>query len=314
MYQLIGPIMSDSYPPLTPETKIFLDSHPRTMYIALGTIVATPKRINGILLQSLLEAVENNVIDGVIWGLSKVKVDTIPETITISNGKMFNTADIINNKHPHIQILSFAPQFSILAHDNCKLFLSHVGASSSNEALYHGKPVLALPIASDQFGNAKKLEEQARVALTLDKMDLTVEEILTKMKRLLTEEEFKINSEQMKLLARINSKGKYRAADLIEFVIRSNELNQKISSLTNSTFSLSDSRYLSQWISPDTRMGFIRGNYFDIYLSLLAIVLGTLLGGLLIIIFVIYKLSRWVYHKYLFNLVKNLKNHKSKNE
>ncbi|CAH1767356.1 7349_t:CDS:2, partial [Entrophospora sp. SA101] len=303
IHQLIGPIMSDTYPPLAPETEKFLKEHPRTMFVALGTVVLTSKKTNGILLQSFLEAVENNVVDGVIWGLSKVKVDSIPETITLSSGKVFNTTDIINNKHPNIQILSFAPQFSILAHDNCKVFLSHVGQSSSNEAMYNGKPILALPIAFDQYGNAEKLKTFAGTALTLDKIDLTVEEVLIKIQRLLTEEKFKINAEKMKLLARINSKGKYKAADLIEFAIHSNELNQKLNSVNNDSLSLSlrDGQYLNQFISPDTRMGFIRGNYFDVYLTLLVITLVSLV----ISIFLIYKLARWIYIKDLFNLAKN---------
>src|SRR5437764_7488953 len=213
--------MSDDYPPLAPETKEFLEKHPRTMFIALGTVVSTSTKNNGILLRSFIEAIENGVLDGVIWGLSKAKVDEIPKKIILSNGKELDTFDIINNKHPNIQILSYAPQFSILAHENCRVFLSHGGTSSSNEALYNGKPILVMPIAFDQYGNAEKLEEFSGVALTLDKTNLKVEEILTKIRRLLSEEKFKINSERMKILARINSKGKYRAADLIEYVIRS---------------------------------------------------------------------------------------------
>ena len=219
--------MSDDYSPLASETKEFLEKHPRTMFVAFGTMWCASKKNNGIFLQSFIEAIENDMLDGVIWGLSKAKVDEIPKKITLSNGKELDTFDIINNKHPNIQILSYAPQFSILAHENCRLFLSHGGTSSSNEALYNGKPILVMPIAFDQYGNAEKLEEFAGVALTLDKTNLKVEEILTKIRRLLSEEKFKINSEKMRFLARINSKRKYRAADLIEYVIRSYELKSR---------------------------------------------------------------------------------------
>ena len=209
--------MSDVYTPLASETKEFLEKHPRTMFVAFGTWVSTSNKNNGILLQSFIEAIENDMLDGVIWGLSKTQSDEIPEKITLSNGKEFNTIDIINNKHPNIQILSYAPQFSILAHENCRVFLSHGGTSSSNEALYNGKPILVMPIAFDQYGNAEKLDEFSGVALTLDKANLNVKEILTKIQRLLSEENFKINSEKMKILARINGKRKYGAADLIEY-------------------------------------------------------------------------------------------------
>ncbi|CAJ0757011.1 11695_t:CDS:2, partial [Entrophospora sp. SA101] len=267
--QEIGPIMSDSYPPLSPETKKFLDNHPRTMLVAFGTQFYVSERNNGILLQSFIEAIENNVLDGVIWGLSNIILEEIPKTITLSNGKEFDTIDIINNKHPNIHILSFAPQFSILAHENCKVFLSHTGASSANEALYNGKPILALPIALDQHGNAEKLEKFAGVALTLDKMTLNVEEILIKLQRLLREEKFKINGEKMKFLARINSKRKHRAADLIEYTIQAHESKEKLNR-----------------------------NYLDVYLALLSIVLVTLV----ISVFTIYKLTSLIVAKFLINL------------
>ena len=224
--------MSDSYPPLTPEVKKFLDNHPRTMLVSLGGTVYLSKKNNGILLQSFIEVIEKGLIDGVIWGLSNVRTNEIPETLTLSNGKEVNTIDIINNKHPNIQILSYAPQFSILEHENCKLFLSHGGINSIHEALYNGKPLLVMPIAFDQFGNADKIKDFVGVGLTLDRTKLNVKEILLKIQLLLSDEKFKINSKRMKILARINSKRKYRAVDLIEYVIQAHELKENLKNQT----------------------------------------------------------------------------------
>jgi glucuronosyltransferase len=48
------------------------------------------------------------------------------------------------------------PQNDILAHANTKLFVSHCGANGQYEALYHGVPMLCLPLFGDQTYNAKR--------------------------------------------------------------------------------------------------------------------------------------------------------------
>lgn len=55
----------------------------------------------------------------------------------------------------------------ILAHPNVKAFISHGGLLGSTEAVYHGKPVVGIPIFGDQRLNIKRAS-QAGWAITLD--------------------------------------------------------------------------------------------------------------------------------------------------
>ncbi|CAG8837675.1 32129_t:CDS:1, partial [Racocetra persica] len=189
---------------------------------------------------------------------------------------------ILNNQNPNIHITPYAPQFELLNHTNVKVFLSHAGKGSSNEALYTATPVLSLPIAFDQVGNAEALEASG-VALTLSKHDLQVEDIILKIEKLLNDDSFKLNAKRMQVLAKINSKRKYRAADMIEYLLLASQstsesedtlISEGINKDNISEREFSNS-YLRELVTPDTRMGFIRGHYIDVF--------GTFLAGILII-------------------------------
>src|ERR1041385_3372076 len=143
------------------------------MFVALGTFLYLSPENNAKLLQSLIEAIEHDIIDGAIWGNIKEKQQSFPSNLTLSDGRIISTSDVFDNKYPNIHIASYIPQFSILNHTNTKIFLSHCGSGSTYETLFTGTPVLSLPIAFDQFGNADKLVS-AGVALKLDKLDLRV--------------------------------------------------------------------------------------------------------------------------------------------
>ena len=41
-------------------------------------------------------------------------------------------------------------------HKDCRLFLTHGGLNSLQEAVYHGVPVLGLPLVNDQISNMKR--------------------------------------------------------------------------------------------------------------------------------------------------------------
>ncbi|KAK5642853.1 hypothetical protein RI129_009020 [Pyrocoelia pectoralis] len=67
--------------------------------------------------------------------------------------------DHLPDKPSNVLIRSWLPQQHILAHPNVVLFITHGGVSSTIEAVYHGKPILGLPVFSDQSLNMAKAEE-----------------------------------------------------------------------------------------------------------------------------------------------------------
>lgn len=63
------------------------------------------------------------------------------------------------------------------AHPNVCLFITHVGMLSSQEAIYHGVPVVGIPFLADQFLNIIKLSTRG-AGVQLDYQALSKQSIL----------------------------------------------------------------------------------------------------------------------------------------
>ncbi|KAF0554417.1 UDP-Glycosyltransferase/glycogen phosphorylase [Gigaspora margarita] len=218
LLQETGPILPDIFPNLTSDLKLFLSTHSRVMYISLGTSVYLTPENSAILLKSALELINQNILDGIIWATVRFNESELPSTLTLSTGDVIPTLKLLNNLYPHIYITKFAPQFAILSHENTKVYLGQGGVGSSHESMYTATPMLVLPIAHYQLANAEKLELTG-MALKLSKFDLKVDDIKSKVERLMNEKSFKMNANRMQVLAKFNSKRKYRGADLIEMML-----------------------------------------------------------------------------------------------
>ncbi|CAG03163.1 unnamed protein product [Tetraodon nigroviridis] len=57
-------------------------------------------------------------------------------------------------------LVDWMPQNDLLGHPKTKLFVSHGGTNGIQEAIYHGVPVIGLPLIFDQPDNVRRLEDQ----------------------------------------------------------------------------------------------------------------------------------------------------------
>ncbi|XP_060805917.1 UDP-glucosyltransferase 2 isoform X2 [Amyelois transitella] len=114
-------------------------------------------------LQSLMDKSTNGVIYFSMGSTWQSKY--IPKQVTEALLKTFSEfkqtviwkyeAELANLPK-NVHILKWAPQPSILAHPNCKIFISHGGQLSSTEAIHFGVATIGVPIFFDQFVNIKK--------------------------------------------------------------------------------------------------------------------------------------------------------------
>ena len=68
----------------------------------------------------------------------------------------------------------------IVGHENTKLFISHGGLLSTQEATFHGVPIVGIPIFADQDLNIRQAERAgyAKAVEILDMTEETLEEAI----------------------------------------------------------------------------------------------------------------------------------------
>lgn len=219
---MVGPVFSAKQKDLSQEEAQFLNSHQKVAYVAFGQVAVPNKREIEILASALLDQVERQQLDGVMWvGLKRhisLADDEAPWTIKTTQKNMtFTAAKFIDYLSKHVFMPTWASQFAVLAHDATALFVSHGGAESANEATFNGVPILINPYYGDQrlVGRALTIAGVARV---YDRSSSTFESVKKEMDTLLLDSNGKVarNVSRMKVLAKMGSKRKGYAADLVE--------------------------------------------------------------------------------------------------
>ncbi|KAJ9081885.1 hypothetical protein DSO57_1010095 [Entomophthora muscae] len=214
--KLVGPIRPNSTDPLTPELTDFLTSHTSVVYVAFGSLLTPSHRDITNIIQGALTALDNGTIDGIIWGLSKITINDFPETFTVNN-KHIKAKALFDGSHPHVKLLSWAPQTSILNHPSTRIFISHGGLESTFEAILSTTPMLCIPFLADQPRNALKVEAAGigkympRTKANPELITHTIQDILDDASG-----EIKVNMRRMYTLAQQGTRRKAEAADAIE--------------------------------------------------------------------------------------------------
>ena len=67
----------------------------------------------------------------------------------------------------NVHVMNWIPQNTLLAHPNTKLFITHCGNNGQYESLYHGVPMLGIPLFAEQPHNAFRMQKHG-FGLTLD--------------------------------------------------------------------------------------------------------------------------------------------------
>ncbi|KAJ3642499.1 hypothetical protein Zmor_025270 [Zophobas morio] len=215
---------------------IFLNSHPSTSQavphvpnmIEIGGIhVQTPKALPQHL-QTILDDAKKGVIYFSMG--SNAKSSQFPkeklEAFLKAFSKLEETVlwkwedDILPELPTNVKTGKWLPQQDILAHPNVKLFITHGGLLSTTEAVYHGVPVLAIPIFGDQTINAK-LAENNVYGLVLPYEEISEQSLQNKIQEILKNPRYKTNAKRRSKIFHDRHVGpKETAIYWVEYVIR----------------------------------------------------------------------------------------------
>jgi UDP:flavonoid glycosyltransferase YjiC (YdhE family) len=219
LIQAVGPILADEYPPLGFEEQEFLKQRRKVAYVAFGThmILSAPQIEK--LLRGLQMSMSAGQIDGVIWSIKKTSRKQLDLEKSLSNEGFVDTTwtDLLANKNPSWLFAYWAAQRAILEHQSTAIFVTHAGPSSANEGIFHGTPMLTIPIGGDQIQEALRLEA-AGVARRLKKTNFSENDVFDAVTIILKDEneKYRRNSGRLQGIAATASRRKHFAADLIE--------------------------------------------------------------------------------------------------
>ncbi|XP_075209741.1 UDP-glucuronosyltransferase 2C1 [Chanos chanos] len=117
-------------------------------------------------------------------------------------------------------LLPWLPQNDLLGHPKTRAFVAHGGTNGIYEAIYHGVPILGLPLLFDQLDNIVRLRARG-TARVLDAATVTSGEFLEALKDILENPSYRRNMQKLSHLHRDQPlKPLDKAMFWIEFIIR----------------------------------------------------------------------------------------------
>ncbi|WP_413253221.1 macrolide family glycosyltransferase [Streptomyces caniferus] len=132
--------------------------------------------------------------------------------VVLQIGEYTDPAELGHRLPSNIEVRSWVPQLAVL--EQADAFVTHAGMGGSNEGLYSGVPMIAVPQGAEQFHNADRLVELG-VARRIDTADATAEVLRSALTELTTDPRVAARSAELRAQARAEG-GARRAADLIE--------------------------------------------------------------------------------------------------
>ncbi|CAL8243384.1 unnamed protein product [Lota lota] len=117
-------------------------------------------------------------------------------------------------------LVDWMPQNDLLGHAKTKVFVAHGGTNGVQEAIYHGVPILGLPLVFDQHDNLFKIKYRGAGKI-LNIFTINSESFLQGIEEVIHEPSYKMNMERLSRLHRdLPMKPLDHAIFWIEYIIR----------------------------------------------------------------------------------------------
>ncbi|XP_067885198.1 UDP-glucuronosyltransferase 3A1-like [Heterodontus francisci] len=94
---------------------------------------------------------------------------------------------------PNVKLVDWLPQNDLLGHPKARLLVTHGGLNSLMEAVYHGVPVIGIPLFGDQFDNMVRVEAKG-LGLTIQASQLQARELSDAMATVIGDKRYKTSA------------------------------------------------------------------------------------------------------------------------
>ncbi|XP_076063748.1 UDP-glucosyltransferase 2-like [Oratosquilla oratoria] len=121
---------------------------------------------------------------------------------------------------PNVMTRPYFPQQDLLGHPKLKIFISHGGLLSMQEAVYHGVPFVGIPLMSDQHTNMKHAIAMG-IAEQISLETMTPEDLLHTVKKVVEDPSYRRNvKERSRVMQDQETRPIDRAVYWVEYVLR----------------------------------------------------------------------------------------------
>ncbi|XP_053677533.1 UDP-glycosyltransferase UGT5-like [Anopheles nili] len=128
--------------------------------------------------------------------------------------------ETLPNKPSNVFVKAWWPQDDVLAHPNVRLFITHGGLLSTTESMYHGVPVIGIPVFGDQYLNMAKAERTG-YGLLVPYQEISEERLSKAINQILTDGKYKTVAKSISARYRDQPQEPLElAAFWVEYVIR----------------------------------------------------------------------------------------------
>ncbi|XP_071844452.1 UDP-glucuronosyltransferase 1A10-like [Apostichopus japonicus] len=101
----------------------------------------------------------------------------------------------------NIRIVKWMPQNDLLAHPQVKLMIYHGGVNGVYEAIYHGVPMVLLPLFADQFFTSTRIQKKG-MGVMLDVLQITEESFREAVNTVLHDRRYQKNADRLSAIYR----------------------------------------------------------------------------------------------------------------
>ncbi|VDP55921.1 unnamed protein product [Heligmosomoides polygyrus] len=103
--------------------------------------------------------------------MKKDIIDTFASYPNVTFIWKYESDDIDVATYVNIHLMKWVPQTDLLADKRLSLFVTHGGMNSMLEAIFHGKPMVVVPLFGDQQLNSK-IAKKRRVGILIERHNL----------------------------------------------------------------------------------------------------------------------------------------------